>query len=48
VPGRHHATLTTIMADQDEYVRFDEIDDVISSVELLALVIPLLKEQPSF
>src|SRR3981189_2878626 len=31
-----------------QYIRFDEIEDVISSVELLALVSPLLRKQPSY
>lgn len=32
----------------DEYLHFDEIDDVLSSVDLLALVVPLANEQPSY
>lgn len=31
-----------------EYVRFDEIEDVLSSLDLLALVIPLAKKRPTF
>jgi hypothetical protein len=32
----------------DEYLHFDEIEDVLSSVDLLALVIPLADEQPNY
>lgn len=31
-----------------QYLRFDEIEDVLSSVDLLALIVPLLKRQPSY
>jgi len=31
-----------------EYLRFDEIEDVLSSLDLLALVTPLLKKHPSY
>jgi hypothetical protein len=30
------------------FVRFDEIEDVLSSLDLLALVVPLLKREPSY
>jgi hypothetical protein len=32
--------------DGKEYLRFDEIEDVLSSLDLLALVTPLLKKHP--
>jgi hypothetical protein len=31
-----------------QFVRFDEIDDVLSSLDLLALVAPLLRREPSY
>ena len=32
----------------DEYLYFDEIEDVLSSVDLLAMIVPLVDEQPSY
>jgi hypothetical protein len=31
-----------------QYIRFDEIEDVLTSVELIALTAPLLKASPSY
>jgi|SRR5579884_138284 len=31
-----------------DYVQFDELEDVLSSLDLLALTVPLVKEQPSY
>jgi len=31
-----------------KYLRFDEIEDVLSYADLLTLIIPLLKRQPSY
>src|SRR5262245_8208016 len=34
------------MAMSEDYIRFDEIEDVLASVDLIALVAPLVREKP--
>jgi hypothetical protein len=36
------------LAKPRQFVRFDEIEDVLSSLDLLALIAPLLDKQPSY
>jgi hypothetical protein len=32
----------------DKHIRFDEFEDVLASVELVALLAPFVREQPRF
>ena len=34
------------MALSDDYIHFDEIEDVLASLDLAALVAPLIREKP--